>query len=284
MTSVYNPQWERQMEVDTELFDHMARDNFQPWHTGGGCFAWCRPAENNGFVLITWESDLGMWTARESRDWSVGRYSSEGDSFGVNGCTLQQALALADTLRAPAHNQQTEVFLADYQDTKLLKREFPDFDLASLPAIPDGFECTAWHHDTCPTWHEGQTANEPKRGMLMLLVDFAEPNMREFPEAKRFGLQMYADDSSAVSLAESDDWAVIEAWVRLVRAIRKTFGLGFHPDTRGQDYVNQGGGRSLTDAEADQYNRDLDTVGRDHDVYLVGMRIWQALGLLERNQ
>lgn len=38
------------------------------------------------------------------------------------------------------------------------------------------------------------------------------------------------------------------------------FGLGFHPDTRGEDYVNADGSRVLTDDEVKQYEFDIDEV------------------------
>ena len=55
-----------------------------------------------------------------------------------------------------------------------------------------------------------------------------------------------------------------------------TFGLGFHPDTTGEDYVNADGTRSLTDAEAVAYDADMarlfDLPGDPYAVALEAMR------------
>ena len=30
--------------------------------------------------------------------------------------------------------------------------EFPDYPLADLPALPEGFADLSWHNDTCPSY------------------------------------------------------------------------------------------------------------------------------------
>lgn len=163
----------------------------------------------------------------------------------------------------------------------LLRREFPDFDQTTLPAIPEGFECTAWANDALPTWHEGQSADEPLPGRLMIGIDFADKALREDPDPaiKRFSLSIYFGDCSPEPILDTDDWSVLEAAVRLVGYIRK-LDLGFHPDTRGRDYVmHSDGSRVFTDAEADDIDACVAAVSGACDVYEFGLAVWKAMGL-----
>lgn len=64
------------------------------------------------------------------------------------------------------------------------RAEFPDFDLATLPAIPEGFVDHSWHNEICPCY-----VNEALG--LTIMVDYPNAEDREFPESFRFGL--YAD-------------------------------------------------------------------------------------------
>jgi hypothetical protein len=51
-------------------------------------------------------------------------------------------------------------------------------------------------------------------------------------------------------------------------------GLGFHPDTRGADYVEADGSPTLTADEAAQYDADMEAVfDRTIDPYEVGLAI-----------
>ena len=89
---------------------------------------------------------------------------------------------------------------------ELLAREFPDFDLATLPAIPDGFLCCAWHNDSCPVWYDADP-DALKAGTRMLTIDFADPDMREWPECPRFTLHRVAvDDTSPEPVFSTDVW------------------------------------------------------------------------------
>lgn len=84
--------------------------------------------------------------------------------------------------------------------------EFPDFDPATMPAIPEGFADISWHNDACPAFHH-QTVG------LVLFVDYADKASREFAESCRFQLcACDADGAPEETLLESEDWAeVVEA-------------------------------------------------------------------------
>ena len=161
-----------------------------------------------------------------------------------------------------------------------LTREFPRFDPASLPAIPAGFWPTHWRNDSQPTWHEKPSRPEP--GSLMLAIDFEADADRECPGDFRFNLMIYPGDCSPEPLFGSDDWEEIEIVIRLVRYVRM-FGLGFHPDTPGDQYVvGEAGTRCFSEAEAEAYDSDLDAaVDRLGDVYEITVVVWRALGLIE---
>ena len=163
---------------------------------------------------------------------------------------------------------------------ELLRREFPNFELATLPPIPAGFTCTAWHNNALPTWDEGQSADEQAR-RLVIGIDYADKALRDDPDPaiKRFSLSIYMGDCSPEPILDTDDWSVLEAAVRLVGYIRN-LDLGFHPDTRGRDYVmHSDGSRVFTDAEADDIDACVAAVSGACDVYEFGLTVWKAMGL-----
>ncbi len=59
--------------------------------------------------------------------------------------------------------------------------EFTDFDPATMPAIPEGFEDESWCNDTCPSFHNAELE-------LTIFVDYADPAMREIENEDRFSL------------------------------------------------------------------------------------------------
>lgn len=160
--------------------------------------------------------------------------------------------------------------------------EFRDFDVSTMPGeIPAGFEASHWHNEACPSW------SHPDLG-LQVWIDYADVTMREFPDGRRFTLEYMpgdVDDSRRMVLAWSDDWAVVLATLRDLDASMiaskwvKRFGLGFHPDTRGVDYVDAAGVRCLSDVEAAEYEVDIDTLHGLCDPYEAGLRAMDAAGL-----
>jgi hypothetical protein len=83
-----------------------------------------------------------------------------------------------------------------------LAREFPDFDLSTLPTIPDDWQDTSWHNDACPSF-----LNEAAG--LILFVDFADIKLREFADGPRFNVNRWEDGNTGQILVESDDWQTV---------------------------------------------------------------------------
>ena len=93
------------------------------------------------------------------------------------------------------------------------QKEFPNFDPATLPKIPVGFEDTSWHNDACPQF-QSRVLN------LAIFVDYADPALREFPEASRFVVCEIDSEGAIGALYEcesgglaTDDWSEVEAFV-----------------------------------------------------------------------
>lgn len=91
----------------------------------------------------------------------------------------------------------------------LMAREFPDYDQATLPAIPATFADSSWHNNSAPSF-------ESRKLQVSAWVDYAEESQREHEGGKRFTLCLldergaFASDTPA---AESDDWQEILAHV-----------------------------------------------------------------------
>lgn len=69
--------------------------------------------------------------------------------------------------------------------------------------------------------------------------------------------------------------------IRWIRTATKWIGPGFHPDTRGRDYVNDQG-RSFTDEQADQLDHGVQACLEQlqptkRDPYEVGLRIQRRM-------
>jgi hypothetical protein len=125
------------------------------------------------------------------------------------------------------------------------RAEFPDFDPATLPAIPAGWTDQSWHNDACPSFNAGN-------GMVVF-IDFADASLKEFEDTKRF--TVHADpeihDSNDV-LFETDEWNECLAFLIAKKWCTK-IGMGFHPDTGGLDYDPP-----LSPNDVEEYNADMD--------------------------
>jgi hypothetical protein len=88
------------MEVDAGLHARMARHNFAPWHSGGGCMGWLR-GDDREYWLITNE-ELGL---DDGGAWIVGRYvwgpTDESWVTCDEPVPLDRALQLVDLLPTP---------------------------------------------------------------------------------------------------------------------------------------------------------------------------------------
>lgn len=85
--------------------------------------------------------------------------------------------------------------------------EFPDFDPATMPAIPAGWVDQSWHNDMCPSFNA--------RNGTVVFVDFADLAQREFGDmVRRFSVQTDPETSDGNDvLLETDDWSAVLAFV-----------------------------------------------------------------------
>ena len=89
-------------------------------------------------------------------------------------------------------------------DLKLLRKEFPDYDVATLPALPAAWVDASWHNDVCPAFFAGLNAfGDP----IEVFVDYLRDEDREFPGDPRFSVVDRETDARV--LVATDDWAEV---------------------------------------------------------------------------
>ena len=181
-----------------------------------------------------------------------------------------------------------------------LSQGISGFDPATMPEIPAGFEDRSWHNDGCPSFvHENSASlsaltsptltfekavKMARASSCIALSPTARGTMNHFlkpaigkplPKASLaaeyialIGYDPFEDEPTetvdgvrerlaSYKEARAEDEkplrAIAAKWVA-------KFGLGFHPDTRGADYVDSAGACCLTDAEAAEYDADMQTL------------------------
>lgn len=85
-------------------------------------------------------------------------------------------------------------------DLPLIQREFPDYPVAAIPALPEGFDDVSWHNDACPSY-----ANDE----FLIYLDYADKEMRESGnEGTRFSVYPVTADGCMIDspVIETDDW------------------------------------------------------------------------------
>lgn len=85
--------------------------------------------------------------------------------------------------------------------------EFPDFDAATMPAIPADWTDASWHNDSCPCFNTGKG--------VVVFVDFADIDLREIPETgDRFSVHADPEihNHNDVLMA-TDDWNEVLTFV-----------------------------------------------------------------------
>lgn len=89
--------------------------------------------------------------------------------------------------------------------------EFPDYPVASMPAIPEGFTDRSWRNEACPCFiHEASG--------VMLLIGYPDPEQRDWDGARFLAMRCptyhpeagWQIDGEMIELFESDDWATVE--------------------------------------------------------------------------
>jgi hypothetical protein len=84
---------------------------------------------------------------------------------------------------------------------------FPDYDVDTLPLIPDDWTDVSYVNDACPCF-ETSVQN------LYVFVDYAKPEDREHPGLPRFGLMFIGGSEVEGSGLSTDDWLEVLACVR----------------------------------------------------------------------
>lgn len=79
------------------------------------------------------------------------------------------------------------------------RTEFPDFDPATMPAIPSEWTDTSWREEPCPSFEAQEN--------ITVFVDYEDPMDREMQDAyPRFLIQVYDAEGNALSEFNTDDW------------------------------------------------------------------------------
>jgi hypothetical protein len=87
-----------------------------------------------------------------------------------------------------------------------IRFEFPDFDLATLPAIPADWTDESWHNDECPKFASPSG--------FVVFIDAEDPDDRAYDGDSRFGVcRRDAESGDLEHLLDSSDWAEVLAIV-----------------------------------------------------------------------
>lgn len=152
--------------------------------------------------------------------------------------------------------------------------EFPDFDPATMPAIPAGFEDESWHNDVCPNFHAAAEG-------LTVWIDYADPALSEFGEdgGARFNL-VYGDQPEAdgvylpppgdrLTVYEGDDYAALlnalSVWRSRVTSV-----------TMSDELTQFCAQQHLTPASADEMLFDDDLTSHQREWLSGFVRRWEA--------
>lgn len=76
---------------------------------------------------------------------------------------------------------------------------FPDFDPATMPAIPAGWNDQSWRNDACPSFVTGE---------YTVWIDYADPAKRE-----NGGPRFRVECGLGFERLATDEWAAVLAWV-----------------------------------------------------------------------
>lgn len=97
--------------------------------------------------------------------------------------------------------------------TPTYRDQFPDFDPADMPAIPEGFVDRSWAPGGMPSFIHEEAG-------LVLWVDYLDPAKREHQDGARFTLDRLGTrdpehgwqfDGNMVELFATDDWDIAAA-------------------------------------------------------------------------
>jgi hypothetical protein len=87
----------------------------------------------------------------------------------------------------------------DTMDLNRLKTAFPEFNVDTLPSIPEGWVDVSWHNDACPCFSPSVDSE------ISVFVDYEKFKDRESEAEKRFSVHEWKNGSNF----ESDSWEEI---------------------------------------------------------------------------
>lgn len=90
---------------------------------------------------------------------------------------------------------------ASLMNLERLRREFPDYDITTLPTLPEGFVDASSYIDAAPSFENAE------RG-LKVYVDYANYADRESGRSQRFCVSRYDEEDEDVVLS-TNDWAEV---------------------------------------------------------------------------
>jgi hypothetical protein len=97
--AVYNPQWDRYIDLEKEFHEFMSQAGYGVWHTGGGCMAWHKPLDKDRYLMITVDASLGFWASRDVKEWSVGLYDESDALVSSRWVGWKEEVTLDEALR-----------------------------------------------------------------------------------------------------------------------------------------------------------------------------------------
>ena len=90
---------------------------------------------------------------------------------------------------------------------------FPDFDPATMPDIPESWRDVSWHNDACPCFQAMRDDSGGNWKACRVWIDFADPDLRDVPNGKRFTVVFINDNYESLCVLETDSWHDVLAYL-----------------------------------------------------------------------
>ena len=90
---------------------------------------------------------------------------------------------------------------------------FPDFDPATMPDIPESWRDVSWHNDACPCFEAMRGDNGGNWKACRVWIDFADTDLRDVPNGKRFTVVFVNDNCESLLILETDSWHDVLAYL-----------------------------------------------------------------------